>query len=261
METTLPSKVLIDAVDESARKDGPFGASPGHRRPSVKSVLAEAGALPHEALFLGLAADGLPVLLNLYDPVPGPLLIVGDPSSGKTALLQTIAYASDLMHTPAEVQFCTVTPSPHAWDRFQGSRSNAGIYGIRERQTSELLDSLVTWAHHNKGERQSILLIIDGLAGISQIDPQAEQNLRWLLLRGPSRRVWPILTLHAEEAVKMHDWMAYFRTRLFGRTRDDAQARNICGRTENPLSKLAPGSQFAMRDGETWLTFICPSMD
>ena len=42
---------------------------------------------PREALFLEIADDGLPILLNLHDPVPGPLLISADQSAGKTSFL------------------------------------------------------------------------------------------------------------------------------------------------------------------------------
>ena len=46
--------------------------------PSLNEVLADYGPMPYEALFLGVASDDLPVLLNLHDPVPGPILIAAD---------------------------------------------------------------------------------------------------------------------------------------------------------------------------------------
>jgi hypothetical protein len=61
--------------------------SPVPAAPSLTDSLSELGPLPKEALLLGLAPDGLPVLLNLHDPSPGPLLIAADPGAGKTALL------------------------------------------------------------------------------------------------------------------------------------------------------------------------------
>ena len=64
---------------------------PAPALPPLNEVLAEFGPMPPEALFLGVASDGLPVLLNLHDPIPGPSLITGDAGTGKTGLLQTIA--------------------------------------------------------------------------------------------------------------------------------------------------------------------------
>src|SRR5689334_15619740 len=86
---------------------------------TLNTVLSEAGALPHEALFLGMAHDGLPILLNLYDAVPGPILITGDVKSGKTTLLKMIARAIEHMHTPDQVQYGVITTRPAEWSRFQ----------------------------------------------------------------------------------------------------------------------------------------------
>ena len=46
-------------------------------------------------LQLGVAENGLPVMLDLYNPAPGPLLVAGDGGSGKTAFIQSLALGSD----------------------------------------------------------------------------------------------------------------------------------------------------------------------
>ena len=61
---------------------------------TLASSIAQPAGLPGGSLMLGLAEDGLPVLLDLYDPAPGPLLVAGDGGSGKTALLQSLARAA-----------------------------------------------------------------------------------------------------------------------------------------------------------------------
>ena len=81
---------------------------------------------PREALLLGLASDGLPVLLNLHDPHPGPLLVAADPGAGKTALLQMIAQAATEMHTPGDVQFGVVTNYPDEWGHLAESGALCG---------------------------------------------------------------------------------------------------------------------------------------
>ncbi len=129
-------------------------------------------------------------------------------------LLQTIARASELLHSPAEVQYGVITQYPDEWINFQENQNNAGIYATQDNTTQELLQSLVTWAHNNKGDQQSILLLIDDLEAVTKLDQQAEQNLRWLLLRGPSRRVWPIITLNASQRSK-HGSMAWFLPHTF----------------------------------------------
>jgi hypothetical protein len=263
MDKTNHFALMIDALTELAEEEQAHHASrpPIPGLPTLRSVLADASPLPHEAIFLGLADDGLPVLLNLYDPIPGPILISGDQASGKTQLLQTIAQAAGLLHAPAEVEYGVITPYPNEWLSFHGSQNNAGIYAAQDATTQDLLHSLVTWAHNNKGDQQSVLLLIDDLESLIKLDQQAEQNLRWLLLRGPSRRVWPIITINASRAQKIKDWLGFFRTRLLGCTRDSNDSQLLAGNSNETIRELVSGSQFTMREGDNWLNFWVPLID
>ena len=252
---------MIDALTELAEEEQAHQTTPMPGLPTLRSVIANASPLPREAAFLGLAEDGLPVLLNLYDAVPGSILICGDQASGKTALLQTIARATDLLHSSSEVQYSVITQYPNEWNNFQNSQNNAGIYSTQNPITQDLLYSLVTWAHNNKGDQQSVLLLIDDLEALTKLNQQAEQSLRWLLLRGPSRRVWPIVTINASRAKHVKLWLEFFRTRLFGRISDSTESNLLTGGSNKNLNDLTAGSQFIMREGSNWLSFWIPTLD
>ena len=263
MDKTNRFSLMIDALTELAEEEQVHQAVPSvpaHGLPTLRTVIADTSPLPPTALFLGLADDGLPVLLDLYDPIPGPILVIADQASGKTALLQMIARAAELLHTPSDVQSGIITQYPDEWKNFQDSQSMVGVYATQENNTTELLQSLVTWAHNNKGEGQSILLLIDDLESITKLDQQTEQNLRWLLLRGPSRRVWPIVTINASCAHNMETWLSFFRTRLFGRIHDAHDSHFIANDPHKVFDSLTV-SQFTMREGNNWLNFLVPAID
>lgn len=261
MDDTNRFSLMIEALTELAEEEQAHRTTPVAGLPTLRSVITDSSPLPQEALFLGLAEDGLPVLLNLHDPIPGPVLIIGDQASGKTSLLQTIARAAELLHSPSEVQYGVITQYPNEWTNFQNNQNNAGVYTTQDNATQELLLSLVTWAHNNKSEGQSILLLIDDLEAMTKLDQQAEQNLRWLLLRGPSRRVWPIITINASQAQNIEAWLGFFRTRLFGCIRDSRDSYFVTGHSNKSLNDLTAGSQFAMREGNNWLNFWTPAID
>jgi hypothetical protein len=254
---SLMVDALTELVEEKQARQTPLMAGP----PTLSSVLANMSPLPHNALFLGLAEDGLPLLLNLYDPIPGPILIAGDQACGKTDLLQMIASAVELLHAPSDVQSGIITQHPEEWESYRNSKSTAGIYNIEDDNSLELLQSLVTWAHNNKGEGQSILLLIDGLEAVSKLDQPALQNLRWLLLRGPSRRVWPIVTVNASNVRHLEAWLDFFHTRLFGHIQDPEDSAFITGDPTTAFDDLTAGSQFAMREGDKWLKFLAPAIN
>lgn len=229
-------------------------------QPTLSRVLAGFGPMPEEALFLGVASDELPVLLNLHDPVPGPLLIVGDAGAGKTVLLQIIACAIEQMHQPQDVQFGVLTSRPEEWSGLEKNPNNVGVFSTHHRSSEDFILSLASWAHGNKSSTQSVLLLLDNLEAVTNMDTDTVQNLRWLLLRGPSRRVWPIITLNTQHLDHMEPWLAAFRTRILGNMQNDNHAHRLEAGQAN-LDSLTPGSEFALREGDHWLKFWIPALE
>ena len=234
--------------------------------PALSDVLAELGALPLEALFLGIASDNLPVLLNLYDPHPGPMLIAGDAGSGKTAFLQNVANAVMRTHRPNDVQFGVVTNYPDEWEGIEATSHRVGIFPVGHKSTQEFMQSLASWAHSNKNTHQCVLLLVDDLESVASLDQETVQNFRWLLLRGPVRRVWPLVTLSAPRYGQVISWLQNFRTRVFGRVANGRVAEALGGDNASALGQLEPRIQFSLREkdqrrspAENWLRFWLPS--
>lgn len=227
--------------------------------PDLNGVLAEVGPLPREALFIGIASDGLPVLLNLRDPLPGPMLVLGDAGSGKTAFLQSVAHSAIRTHSQEDVQFGVITDHTDAWEGMEKSTHRVGIFNTTHANASNFILSLASWAHSNKSTHQSVLLLIDDLESIAKLDVETLQNLRWLLLRGPSRRVWPIVTMNADRYGQVISWLEIFRTRVFGRIANPRVAEALGGDKTSALDRLEAGIQFSLRENGTWLRFWLPS--
>ncbi len=224
----------------------------------LKQILNEFGPLPREALFLGAAYDGLPILLNLNDPTPGPILVAGDQGSGKTAFLQTIAQAIPAAHTSKEVQFGVVTDHPDEWKGFEDIKNCMGIFPTYQDDADSFILSLADWAHNNRREKRFALLLIDGLETMMEMNEDVQQNLRWLLLRGPNRRVWTFTTLNAKRTKMVLPWLDAFRTRLFGVVKNAHDAEAILPTHGTALHLLEPGLEFILNENRKWVKFWIP---
>jgi hypothetical protein len=228
--------------------------------PMLGDVLAGYSPMPSAALFLGVASDELPVLLNLHEPHPGPILVVADAGAGKTKFLQTIALAAGAIHRPEDVQFGVLTNHPDEWSSMESIPNNVGVFPLYSQPAEDFILSLASWAHDNKTSEQSVLLLLDDLEAASNLDFDARQNLRWLLLRGPARRVWPIITLNPKRMENILPWLDAFRSRVFGTIQDPRHAKQLDA-VSAELGSLHSGSHFTLREGESWLRFWIPSID
>lgn len=241
-------------LEPDADPEAPLHAQP-RAALTIDRTLAKIGPLPREALFLGIATDGLPVLLNLRDPVPGPMLVVGEPGAGKTVFLQSIARSLTNTHTKDDLQYGVITSDISEWETGESVPQRVGVFDVKQAGAQEFIQSLASWAHSNHNTGQSVLVFIDDLEAVAKIDHLSLQSIRWLLLRGPSRRVWPIVTLNADRYGQVLGWIELFRARVFGRVSNPDVARVLGGNSASGLNQLEAGRQFCLREKDGWIRF------
>jgi hypothetical protein len=246
-------------LKQEGTMSAPVPAQPGPAAPTLDRVLAGIGSLPREALFLGIASDGLPVLLNLHDPLPGPIVVTGEAGAGKTQFLKVVAQAVMRTHAERDVQYGVLTHRAEEWQDVENTRHRVGVFDVNERGAQDFILSLASWAHSNRTPSQSILILVDDLESIARLDVETLQNLRWLLLRGPARRVWPIITMDAERYGQVLAWIEIFRTRIFGRITNGRVAEALGGDKASALDQLEAKRQFTLRENNGWLQFWLPS--
>ncbi len=199
---------------------------------------APAASLPGGSLLLGMAEDGLPVLLDLYDPTPGPLLVAGDGGSGKTAFLQSLARASDLQD-PGDISFGVLTPFPEEWTALESLPHCLGVWPAFHPSASDFMSQLVSWADTLPRTRQAVLLLFDGLDLMAGSDFQSQHDLRWLLMYGPEHQIWPVISVNPARLTHLQTWLDYFHTRVIGQVKNGHNARIPGGRSADRPGRFA----------------------
>jgi hypothetical protein len=151
-----------------------------------------------------------------------------------------------------------ITNRLEEWNELQQTKHLVGIFDVNQSSARELISSLASWAHSNKNTQQIVLLLVDDLESIAKSDFEAIQNFRWLLLRGPARRVWPIITMSAERYGQVLAWIEIFRTRIFGHIANTRVAEALGGDQSSALEALEAGKEFSLRENGNWLRFTIP---
>jgi hypothetical protein len=224
---------------------------------SLEDILKEFGPLPEEALLFGLADDGLPVLLDLRDPTPGPILIAGDTNVGKTDFLKALAYYTIVARQPCEIQYGVITNRSYEWNNYFDYPHTVGIFSMSEEGAIDLLHALSIWIEMKKSNQQTVLLLIDGLDEFLFQNSALEQDLQKILLSGPGKNVWPIATINLERSKNVTPWLKYFYTRIFGYTNHKHEI-NYDGIQDAEFETLSKEIEFSLRENSQWMRFRIP---
>lgn len=260
MEINYQFSLALKALREIQQEEH-LETSPGQALfPGLADVLKQIGSIPPDALLFGIASDGLPLLLNLRNASPGPLLILADQGSGKTLFLQLLARATTRMLSPERVRYAIITPFPDEWDGFQSGPHCLGIYPTYHQTALDLLHELACQAEAGITEISTILLL-DGLdSALNTDDIAMQENLRYLFECGPQAGIWPMVSVNATLAVDLPDWLAFFRTRAYGRIANSELAEELTPIPGAGLGTLFPGAQFCLRQKSHWLRFWLPGL-
>lgn len=229
-------------------------AAVAHR--DLESILNHCGPIPPAAAFLGIAFDGLPVLLNLRDPSPGPILISGHPGSGKRRLLQVIARFADFSHPAGQISHVVLTDHLRDWDAFARSFNCEGVLPFHHALTANYISSLASIGRSGRASHPYLLLIVDGL-DILASESALRLDMLWLFKNGPTCGIWPIATVNLPHTPGLSTWLQPFRTVLCSRSSATGAIHAAVPSlrdTEMPPST----NEFALLSGDDWLPFWVP---
>ena len=220
--------------------------------PTLDEVLDRTGPLPKKFLFFGQAEDELPVLLDLSNPLPGPVLIAGDAGAGKTNLLRVIARFVVSTQPADEIQYGVVTTCPQEWEGLADVPHCIGVFSADEESSVHFIQALALWIGRSMMNNQAVLLIIDGLDQFIHQNHAVHDDIRKILLQGPAKQIWPIVTINSSQYDSL--WLKYFRTRVFGFTRH----AEVIDDFTTGFDSLAKGIEFSLKENARWTKFRIP---
>jgi hypothetical protein len=254
-------------VDKPAAFGMDAGECPSPAEMDLAQFLSRFSHLPKLTLPIGINEDCNPVLFDMKDPRPGPILVIGDDPEANTNFLRLLASAVDASEAASDTKFMVITPQPEQWKAWIGAlkvpECCLGVLSIEDGEADEWVIRLAERVEQRLNGRHMngpILFMIDNFEFITHTDTDVRLNFEWLCNNGPDAQIWPVFTLPTIQALEMGRWIRYFRTRLIGRITNPAAGRlSIYGglNTEDFDSKR----QFAIRIQDRWLSFWLPILD
>jgi len=173
------------------------------------------GPTPEEALFFGADGEFFPVFLNLDDPSPGPIVVVGERLTGKRSFLMNIAVSCEVYTKRKPIQYAVISDNPGRWDYFgvNDAKNCVGIYGFYDNTAQDLVYGLCEYGKNNKNHK--VILLLDTLKGVLQFDFDFQVAIKWLLKNGPNMGIWPVVSVHNDDVNMLSNYMEFFRTQIF----------------------------------------------
>lgn len=251
-----PATKLEDRIPETQ----PVPISP---RLSLKEVLARNQSLPPQSVVLGVCEDGLPIALDLNDPAPGSLLVLGDRREDQIALLQMAVASLGLRNSPRAIQFAIFSHQPENWlawvNQHGFARHCISIENSQENTLRDRVIQLADWTEQRLiGQRSGppVLLVIDTLTFLPRLEYDVRLNFDWLVKEGPPARIWTIAAISTDLATSLGSRMLRsFQSRIFGWAREPGFYQRFFEVAENTAGDMDQPGLFAVQAGGSWLRF------
>ena len=234
---------------------------------NLEQLLARYPDLPAQTAILGVSDDALPVLLDLNDPTPGAVLVIGDERAEQLQMLQTAVASVVKRNSPRGVQFLVISNDPGAWQTWV-SRQGFDRYclTIEDSSSETMVDwiiRLADWTEQRRlGQREGppILLVMDTLNFLPKMQYDLRLNFEWMAKEGPQAQIWPLATVSTDLAKVLYNrrLLRSFQTRVFASVDDPSVYVQAAGLDERTDLHFDRAGQYAVRVGEDWLRFQMP---
>jgi len=190
--------------------------------PSLKRIIQEFRPFPEKTVILGLCEDHLPFVLDLKNPRSGSLLISGEPGSGKTNLLGTIARSASMIESPDSICYCIISTKPDELADLYNAPHCQALVAPYDRAAGEIILALSAIAEQRRSGRErgpALLLLIDDIYPLlaHYFDFNTFLHLKWLVQNGPRSKVWPVISIQTNNVWDLsRDFVNIFPFRIVG---------------------------------------------
>lgn len=213
--------------------------------------------VPPTTAVMGLADDGVPLLIRLSSPDVAHILVAGTTGSGKTALLRTMALSLALRHPHrGELALVLMDPKGRAFSDLAGLPQLARGVVTQMEEAVEALGSLTRLMEQRdqRGESEPrVVVFIDELTDLMMTGgAEAERRLTRLVQRGREAGIHIVAATQKPTAAVIGSLVkANFPVRIVGKVTSPEDARVASGWKGTGAERLLGRGDFiAVAEGQ-----------
>lgn len=237
------------------------------RTPGLDQLLKQNANLPAQSAVLGVCEDGLPVLLDLYDPAPGALVVIGDEREAQLDILRTAVASLVERNSPRSVQFIVFSCEPNDWQKWAKEkgfdRHRLAVENAEAESVRDWIVRLADWTEQRRmgqSSGPSVVLVMDTLSFLPALDYDIRLNFEWMAKEGPQAQIWPLAVISTDLAKVLSGrrMLRAFQTRVMGYADHPEDYVPLAGLDPHAADEFGRPGEFMVKTGENWLRFRLP---
>ena len=230
--------------------------------PSLEHLIQDLAPLPIHSVVVGVCDDGLPILLDLMNPVSGCILLAGGAGCGKTRLLASMLQSVSMVTPHRKLRITGITNSLKDWQVTASSPHSYRWTSPGGFEAAAIIHELARISEQRRDGHEDgsvLLLVIDELAELlDKLDRESIDLMAWLVKNGPACHVWTFATLDTSQILDPSKVVEAFGTWLFGNTHAGQTEMKYSHFPQDIAGSLIPGAQFCLEMEGEWLRFWIP---
>ncbi len=192
--------------------------------PDIGAVCKKIGPIPGNAILVGVATDGLPVMFDI-DPKGSSHTMVWDRVVGqglrliKTAIEYIMRYKNDKRYT----EFVILSNNTREWlklaDHELGTWSRnecVGVVPFWDVVADQVIFALSGWCVAERGTKKPVIVFIDGFENVLKMGDKFQHNLKAILTYGRKYGVFVIASAKSEHRQGLSGWLDFFQAEIYG---------------------------------------------
>ncbi|MCX8024115.1 MAG: hypothetical protein N3A60_02815 [Thermanaerothrix sp.] len=258
----LTQKSRLDLVSEVISNPPKLESSPLltkiAQRPTVDDVLSGLPILTHETVLIGICEDGVPLLLDLHNPSPGSVLVIGQKINTAVNLIEVAHRSLLLANNQHTLEIFRISDSAPATSHPIEHWINP--YDRTLESTLSHLSDITNARQNGKMRGPSIVLLVDSLEWVLEADYEAKWALEYLLHYGPNQKIWPIVATTPDNESVFLRWLRRFKTLIWAADLSP-DVKHQFNLPEHPFFSTLPDSHcFSLKSQGQWLHIWLPEL-